>query len=70
MPCEEMVGGCIAGDRAPFAVHALDEERAFQYLICCRKNDLRWADVKMQIEDYLTRKGVAIEAMAGDLEMA
>jgi hypothetical protein len=32
MACENLVGGCFAGDLAPFAVHALDEDRAFEYL--------------------------------------
>ena len=44
MACEELVAGCFAGDLAPFAVHALDEERAFQYLSCCRNAKMNWAE--------------------------
>jgi hypothetical protein len=32
MAWENLVGGRFAGDLAPFAVHALDEDRAFEYL--------------------------------------
>jgi hypothetical protein len=70
MACEDLVAGCFAGDLAPFAVHALDEERAFTYLQCCRKSGMKWADVKAQIEAYMKGKGCQIGRIASDLEMA
>jgi hypothetical protein len=70
MACEELVAGCFAGDLAPFAVHALDEERAFQYLSCCRKAQMKWADAATQIKNYLESKGCTPERIVSDLEMA
>jgi hypothetical protein len=70
MACEDLVAGCFAGDLAPFAVHALDEERAFQYLACCRKAHMSWEDAGEQIKSYLQSKGCTPERIGSDLEMA
>jgi hypothetical protein len=70
MACEDLVAGCFAGELAPFGVHALDEERAFEYLVCCRKAQMRWASVADQITSYLESNDCTPERIATDLEMA
>lgn len=57
MVCENLVGGCFGGDRAPFASHPADAERAAEYLACCVRSQMSWAEVESQIRDYLTSKG-------------
>ncbi|MCP3477614.1 hypothetical protein NLM33_46525 [Bradyrhizobium sp. CCGUVB1N3] len=70
MACEDLVAGCFAGDLAPFGVHPLDEERALEYMICCRKNQMSWAQAAEQITNYLQGKGCTPERIVSDLEMA
>lgn len=70
MACEDLVAGCFAGDLAPFGVHSLDEERAFEYLACCRKAQMRWANVADQVQGYLESKGCTPDRIVTDLEMA
>lgn len=57
MACENLVGGCFGGDRAPFASHQSDAERAAEYLACCVRSQMTWTEVENQIRDYLTPKG-------------
>lgn len=70
MACEDLVAGCFAGDLAPFGVHAKDGDRALEYMICCRKNGMRWAQAAEQIKGYLQSKGCTPARIATDLEMA
>lgn len=56
MTCEDLVAGCFAGDKAPFAQHQSDAERAIAYLHCCVKEQLPWSVVEGQIRDYLNSK--------------
>ncbi|MDK1389597.1 hypothetical protein QN224_29900 [Sinorhizobium sp. 8-89] len=57
MSCENLVGGCFSGDRAPFALHESDRRSAVVYLQCCVENSLRWSDVETQIRAYLAPRG-------------
>jgi hypothetical protein len=57
MPCKNLVGGCFAGDRAPFAAHEADMLLAIDYLRCCVENNLTWSTVESDIRSYLSTKG-------------
>lgn len=57
MKCENLVGACFGGDRAPFAAHPTDAKAAFAYLQCCVENNLSWADVEAELRAYLEPLG-------------
>jgi hypothetical protein len=51
-----LIGGAFSHGTAPFAVHPLDAERAFNYLDAARKAKISWADAEDDIRQYLTGK--------------
>ncbi len=57
MSCANLVGGCFAGDRAPFAGSQSDLERAVAYLDCCIKSGLTWDAVELELRSYLATRG-------------
>lgn len=57
MNCANLVGGCFAGDRAPFAGSQSDLERAVAYLDCCIKRSMTWDSVEQELREYLAARG-------------
>jgi hypothetical protein len=68
--CAKILPGAFAFHRAPFAVHALDRERAFKYLQCCIDSYMTWADAEEQIRAYLSAKNVTPAIIDAEVERA
>ena len=62
MPWDQQVPG-IYGN-AYFASHALDEERAFEWLTDLRKRRVGWKAASQQLKDYLCREAAGKYANA------
>lgn len=59
MPWEDNVGGAFAYQTAPFAVHPLDEQRAFNLLKDMREADASWDEVDTAFRSYLQRQSMS-----------
>ena len=53
---KEDIGGCFAFDAAPFAMHATDENLAFELLKRLRDEQVGWQNVEDEIRLYLNAK--------------
>jgi hypothetical protein len=57
MMWDDKVPGCFEAADKLFAVHPLDEERAFAWLVSLRKRKATLADVERQVRAYLASEG-------------
>lgn len=51
-----------------FAVHPLDEDRAFKLLAHCREHGVRYSVVISEIREFLDSKSVSTEHLAAQMD--
>lgn len=56
MSWEKRIGGCFGDQDGNFAVHPLDEERAFDLLKILREQGIRWSVAKKEFRDFMKRE--------------
>lgn len=49
--------GCFGDQDLKFAVHPMDERRAFDWLVSLRKRQIGLAAAKAQVVEYLSERG-------------
>ncbi len=70
MKWDEDLPGCFGAIDCQFAVHPLDQGRAFQWLTKLRKADATMADAEAQIRAYLASKDVGKEIVEEQIQRA
>jgi len=70
MSFDPTLGGCFGNADLIFAVHPMDEGRAFEWLQSLRKRQIGWKEAQAQIVEYLKSKGAGEEHIKEQIERA
>lgn len=70
MTYDAKLPGCFGERDLEFAIHPLDAQRAFEWLIDLRKRQVLWIDAKTQIQDYLQQQGAGLAHTATQVDRA
>jgi hypothetical protein len=60
MAYDRELPGCFGGVDLQFAIHPLDTNRAFAWLIKLRERQALWSGVQAQIEEFLREPNAAV----------
>lgn len=61
---------CFGGTDLHLAVHPVNQDRAFQWLVSLREREVTWPDVRQQIEEFLTEVGAGEPIIEGAIVRA
>lgn len=70
MAYDAKLPSCFGERDLEFAIHPLDAQQAFEWLIDLRKRQVPWIDAKAQIQDYLQKRGAGQEHVARQIVRA
>ncbi len=63
-----MIVGCFGVADLRFALHSLDEDRAFKLLAYCRDHGIRYDIVTFEIREFLTSNSVSAEHLSAQMD--
>ena len=68
MTLQEMIPGCFGEMDQLFALHPLDENRAFELLRYCRENNIGLKEVSLEIKRHLMSRNCGNDHISDQLK--
>lgn len=57
----KLISGCFAFDRAPFAIHPLDAQRAVRLLLAAKEQLVPFDELESALIDYQAAQGINLD---------